>query len=273
MIFFPNCKINIGLSIVAKRPDAYHDIESVFYPVPLCDALEIRPSKNGETHFTLSGLEIGECETENNLCMKALRLLQRDYPQIGGVNVHLDKAVPAFAGLGGGSADAAYTLRLTDMLFSLGLSEEDLQHYAGMLGSDCFFFLQDKPMFVHGRGEKMERTELSLAGKYIVLIKPDIKISTSEAYKGVSPKPSQINYREMPPLNEWKEKVKNDFEDSLLPKYPVLAEIKQVLYENGALYASLSGSGATVYGIFEKECDLQRIKRPNNAFLWQGVLR
>lgn len=273
MIFFPNCKINIGLSIVGKRSDSYHDIESVFYPVPLCDALEIRPSQDGKTHFNMSGLEIGECETENNLCMKALRLLQKDYPQMGEANIHLDKAVPAFAGLGGGSADAAYVLRLADMVFSLGLSKEDLHRYAGMLGSDCMFFLQDEPMFVYGRGEKMEKTELSLAGKHIVLLKPDIRISTAEAYKGVSPKPSHIDYREMPPLSEWKDRVKNDFEDSLFPKYPVLAETKQLLYENGALYASLSGSGATVYGIFEKECDLQRLKRKNDAFLWQGVLR
>ena len=140
MIFFPNCKINIGLSIVGKRSDGYHDIESVFYPVPLCDALEIRPSQDGKTHFNMSGLEIGECETENNLCMKALRLLQKDYPQMGEANIHLDKAVPAFAGLGGGSADAAYVLRLADMVFSLGLSKEDLHRYASMLGLGLHVF-------------------------------------------------------------------------------------------------------------------------------------
>lgn len=273
MIFFPNCKINIGLSIVGKRPDAYHEIESVFYPVPLCDALEIRPSADGETHFTLSGLEIGECETENNLCMKALRLLQKDFPQIGHVNMHLDKAVPAFAGLGGGSADAAYALRLLDMVFSLGLSHGELSRYAAMLGSDCVFFLQDKPRYVYGRGEKSAETNLSLAGKYIVLAKPDIRISTAEAYKGVRVKPSQTDYKSLPPLSEWKYTVKNDFEDSLFPKYPLLGELKDSLYREGALYTSLSGSGATLYGIFEKECDLQRLKRLNTAFLWQGVLR
>ncbi len=287
MIFFPNCKINLGLGITGKRPDGFHNIESLFYPVNLCDALEIRPSEDGETHFKMSGLDIGATETENNLCMKALRLLQKDFPQIGEVNMHLNKAIPAFAGLGGGSADAAYTLRGLDFVFSLGLSKEDLRRYASMLGSDCIFFTQDKPMYVSGRGEILEEVDFSLAGLYVVLLKPDLRISTAEAYSAVCPKPSKTDYKQLAVsinqnavsekrnavLKNYFADLKNDFEDSLFPKHPILGEIKQLLYDNGALYASLSGSGATVYGIFEKELDLTKIKCPSNAFLWQGELK
>ncbi len=279
MIFFPNCKINLGLSITSKRPDGFHNIESLFYPVNLCDCLEIRPSEDGQTHFKMSGLDIGATETENNLCMKALRLLQRDFPQIKEVNIHLNKAIPAFAGLGGGSADAAYTLRLLDFVFFLGLSNEDLRRYAATLGSDCIFFTQDSPMYVSGRGERLEEVDFSLAGLHIVLLKPDLRISTAEAYSEVGPKPSVIDYKRWAEslernagLKNHLADLKNDFEDSLFPKYPILKEIKQLLYDNGALYASLSGSGATVYGIFEKEPDLTKIKCPSNSFIWSGVL-
>lgn len=272
MIFFPNCKINIGLSIVGKRKDGFHDIRSVFYPVGLCDALEIRPSEKDESTFTLSGSDIGECKSEDNLCMKAFRLVQKDYPQIGQVNMHLHKAIPVFAGLGGGSSDAVSAIRLVDFVFSLGLSKEQILDYACSIGSDCAFFVENKPMYVSGRGDIIKITDLSLAGKYIVLVKPDIKISTKQAYQGVTPKQSDIDYEHLPPIDVWKDVLVNDFEQSLFPKYPILSSIKQNLYENGAMYASLSGSGATVYGIFEKELDLERIKGGKDAFVWQGIL-
>lgn len=272
MIFFPNCKINIGLSIVGRRPDGFHEIRSLFYPVGLCDALEIRPSEKDESTFTLTGSDIGECKSEDNLCMKAFRLVQKDYPQIGQVNMHLHKAIPAFAGLGGGSSDAVSVLQLVDFVFSLGLSKEQILAYSASIGSDCAFFVENKPACVSGRGEIIKPADISLAGKYIVLVKPDIKISTKQAYQGVSPKPTEVDYEHLPPIEVWKDVLVNDFEQSLFPKYPELSAIKQNLYENGAIYASLSGSGATVYGIFEKELDLGRIKRGKDAFVWQGIL-
>ncbi|MEE0961844.1 MAG: 4-(cytidine 5'-diphospho)-2-C-methyl-D-erythritol kinase [Bacteroidales bacterium] len=273
MIFFPNCKINLGLSIVAKRDDGFHEIKSVFYPVDLCDSLEIRPSDEAESRFELTGLDIGERNSEDNLCMKALRLLQKDYPQIGNVNMHLHKTIPAFAGLGGGSSDAVSALRLLDFVYSLSLSKDELLKYATSLGSDCAFFVENSPMYVSGRGEVMQKSDLSLKGKSVVLVKPNIRISTKEAYACVRPKPTEVDYEDLPDLRLWKDVLKNDFEDSLFPKYPVLSEIKQMLYDNGALYASLSGSGATVFGIFEKEIDLERLKQGNDTFIWQGVLR
>ena len=244
MIFFPNCKINIGLGITGKRDDGYHDIESVFYPVDLRDALEIRPNKEGETCLTVSGLDIGETDAEDNLCMKAYRLLKKDYPQIGNVNIHLHKAIPAFAGLGGGSSDAAYTLRLLDFIFSLSLL---------LCGtSSC----SDDPVNAEG-----------------VLVKPDIRISTKEAYAGVTPKISVTDYGHLPDLEQWKQSVKNDFEQSLFGKYPLLEQIKQRLYDCGAVYASLSGSGSCMYGIFNQEIDLNRLKYGTDTFLWQGRLK
>ena len=273
MIFFPNCKINLGLSIVAKRNDGFHEIKSVFYPVELCDALEIRPSDEVESRFELTGLDIGESNSEDNLCMKALRLLQNDYPQIKNVNMHLHKTIPAFAGLGGGSSDAVSTLRLLDYLYSLSLSKDELLKYATSLGSDCAFFVENSPMYVSGRGEKMQKTDLNLKGKWVVLVKPELRISTKEAYSCVCPKQTELNYEKLPEISSWKEVLKNDFEDSLFPKSPILAQIKQMLYDNGALYASLSGSGATVFGIFEKEIDLERIKQADDTFIWQVILR
>lgn len=287
MIFFPNCKINLGLYILGKRPDGFHSIESVFYPVELCDALEIRPSTDTRTRFTQTGLDIGSTSSEDNLCMKALRLLQNDYPQIGQVDMHLDKAIPAFAGLGGGSSDAAFTLRLLDFVFSLGLSEERMREYAAALGSDCIFFTQDKPMFVSGRGENLEPVDLSLKGLHLVLIKPDIRISTREAYSSlvcrktrkhslrfcISELQKALSKGESQGIKQAFSLFVNDFEECLFPKYPLLSEIKQMLCQGGGLYASLSGSGSTIFGIFEKESDAKRIKAPKDAFLWQGVLK
>lgn len=287
MIFFPHCKINLGLDILGKRLDGFHSIESLFYPVGLCDALEIRPSADTETRFVQTGLDIGNTSSEDNLCVKAYRLLKKDYPQIGQVNMHLDKAIPAFAGLGGGSSDAAFCLRLLDFVFSLSIPEERMREYAAVLGSDCIFFTQDKPMLVSGRGEKLEAVDLSLAGLCIVLVKPDIRISTREAYSSLIYKDTRahtlkesihelqkaLSKGESEEIRQALSLFVNDFEDSLFPKYPQLREIKQMLYQEGAMYASLSGSGSTIFAIFEKESQTERIKAPKDAFLWRGVLK
>ena len=274
MIFFPNCKINIGLSIVEKRKDdGYHNIESIFYPVDLCDVLEIRPNDAKQDCFKISGLDIGNTSAQDNLCIKAVNLLREQYKSIPYLNIHLHKQIPAFAGLGGGSSDATFTLKLLDFLFNLNLTEEQMLSFAAKIGSDCSFFVKNKPTYVFSKGEKSKDITLDLSGYHIVLVKPDLKISTKEAYSNVTAKPSNVDYENLPDIKEWKGVLKNDFEDSLFPKYPILEEMKELMYNNGAIYASLSGSGATVYGIFDKQIDLKRLKLPNNTFIWQGRLK
>lgn len=274
MIFFPNCKINIGLSIVEKRKDdGFHNIESVFYPVDLCDVLEIRESNSSQDSFLISGLDIGDTSSENNLCVKAVNALREEFPNIPYLNIHLHKQIPAFAGLGGGSSDATFTLKLLDFLFNLNLTEEQMLCFAAKIGSDCSFFVKNKPTYVFSKGEKSKDITLDLSGYHIVLVKPDLKISTKEAYSNVVPKPSNVDYNNLPNIKDWKGVLKNDFEDSLFPKYPILKQIKDTLYNNGAIYASLSGSGATVYGIFEKEIEIERLNLSQDTFIYQGKLK
>lgn len=274
MIFFPNCKINIGLSIVEKRKeDGYHNIESIFYPVDLCDVLEIRPNDAKQDSFLISGLDIGDTSSENNLCIKAVNVLREEFPNIPYLNIHLHKQIPAFAGLGGGSSDATFTLKLLDFLFNLNLTEEQMHCFATKIGSDCSFFVKNKPTYVFSKGEKSKDITLDLSGYHIVLVKPDLKISTKEAYSNVTANPSNVDYENLPDIKEWKGVLKNDFEDSLFPKYPILKQIKDTLYNNGAIYASLSGSGATVYGIFEKEIDIKRLNLSQDTFIYQEKLK
>ena len=273
MIFFPNCKINLGLSIVEKRDDGYHNIESVFYPVDLCDVLEIRESNSSQDSFLISGLDIGDTSAQDNLCIKAVNVLREEFPNIPYLNIHLHKQIPAFAGLGGGSSDATFTLKLLDFLFNLNLTEEQMLCFAAKIGSDCSFFVKNKPTYVFSKGEKSKDITLDLSKYYVLLVKPELRISTAEAYRGVVPKPSEVSYTSLPDIKEWRGVLKNDFEDSLFPKYPILEEMKELMYNNGAIYASLSGSGATVYGIFDKQIDLKRLKLPNNTFIWQGRLK
>ena len=274
MIFFPNCKINIGLSIVEKRKDdGYHNIESIFYPVDLCDVLEIRESNSSQDSFLISGLDIGNTSAQDNLCIKAVNLLREQYKSIPYLNIHLHKQIPAFAGLGGGSSDATFTLKLLDFLFNLGIEQEKMLSLAAQIGSDCSFFVKNKPTYVFFKGEKSKDITLDMSGYHIVLVKPDLKISTKEAYSNVVPKPSNVDYENLPDIKDWKGVLKNDFEDSLFPKYPVLKQIKDTLYNNGAIYASLSGSGATVYGIFEKEIETERLNLSQDTFIYQGKLK
>lgn len=271
MLTFPNAKINIGLNIVEKRPDGFHNIESVFYPVNWCDALEIVPTE--QFRFESSGLSIPG-DTANNLCIKAYNLLRNSQPKMANesVHFHLHKVIPMGAGLGGGSADGAFALKILNEIFELDLSTTDLQHYARQLGSDCAFFIENRPVFCFNKGDEFEDFSLNLKGRYIVLVNPEIHISTAEAYAGIKPQKAGVSLKEALklPLNKWEGLVKNDFEENLLSKYPAIAETKKTLYKQGALYASMTGSGSTVYGIFETEKDL---KAQFTGFsVWQGYL-
>lgn len=250
MVLFPPCKINLGLHVVRKRTDGYHDLETCFYPLPLTDILEIIPAET--LRFTSSGNPIPG-NAEDNLCLKAYLLLNEDFT-IPRVHIHLHKVIPTGAGLGGGSADGAYALRMLNTLFELQLTREQLVAYASKLGSDCAFFIYDKPMIGTGRGEVLLTSDVSLKGKYLVLIKPDVHVSTAEAYAGVTPKQPERPLQdvvESKDVGEWCTVLRNDFEASVFNTYPVIKEIKERLYHNGALYASMSGSGSAVFGVFD----------------------
>jgi 4-diphosphocytidyl-2-C-methyl-D-erythritol kinase len=249
MISFPPCKINLGLNIVRKRNDGYHDIETCFMPVAWCDVLEIIPSKKTEIHQT--GILIAG-DAQLNIVYKAYVLLQRDF-SLPPVAIHLHKVIPHGAGLGGGSSDAAFTLHMLNRMFALTLSQAQLHDYALQLGSDCPCFLHAAPMLGSGRGEVLEPIALPLSGKYITLIKPNVQVSTAEAYQGIRPAVKPMRIREVMalPVQQWRNHLFNDFEESIFDSHPDLAKIKQDLYNAGALYASMSGSGSTVYGIFD----------------------
>lgn len=255
MITFPNAKINIGLHITRKRPDHFHDIETIFYPIGLSDLLEVQPA----THYTLhcSGLAVGG-DTEDNLVTKAYRLLaeQHDLPP---VTIYLHKLIPFGAGLGGGSSDAAFLLKLLNETYQLHLSHEQLETDAARLGADCSFFVRNSAVFAQGKGNEFSPVSLSLKHYYLVLVKPDIFVSTAEAYAGVTPKRPLVDLKEVTqlPISQWPDKVVNDFEPSVFKAHPRIARIKEELYRQGALYASMSGSGSSVYGIFDKEVQLQ----------------
>ncbi|MEM8894690.1 MAG: 4-(cytidine 5'-diphospho)-2-C-methyl-D-erythritol kinase [Bacteroidota bacterium] len=254
MITFPNCKINIGLHITGKRPDGYHNIESCFYPIPWNDALEI--TEAATFSFESSGLTIPG-DVGSNLVVKAYRLLKQDFKLLP-IKIHLLKSIPMGAGLGGGSADGAFMLKLLSDNFNLGLSVDQLETYALQLGSDCPFFIQNKPMIASGRGEVFESLRLSLSGKYILLVNPGIHISTKEAYTGVTPAVPEHSLKETledAPIESWKDKIANDFETSVFAIAPEIEQVKNQLYEQGALYASMTGSGSTVYGIYDYKPD------------------
>ena len=248
MIVFPHCKINLGLHVISKREDGYHNIETCFYPVPWTDILEIIPAK--EFSFTSSGLVIPG-KDEDNLCIKAYHHLQTHF-DLAPVKIHLHKVLPTGAGLGGGSSDAAFTLRLLNSVFDLKLNPIQLRKFAAQLGSDCSFFVEDKPMLGSGRGEQLVDLPLSLKGLYMVLVKPDIHVSTADAYAGVKPHTPHQTLTDILtlPVAEWKDHLVNDFERSVFAKYPAIEAIKKEFYDHGALYASMSGSGSSVFGIF-----------------------
>lgn len=252
MIVFPNCKINLGLHVLQKREDGYHDIETIFYPLALLDALEMVHSAD-HTRFTSSGEAIDVGATDN-ICMKAYRLLQRDHA-LPPVHIHLHKQIPQGAGLGGGSADGAFMLLLLNKKFNLGLTEQALLDYALQLGSDCPFFIRNSPMHATGRGEQMQPAPVDLSAYQFVVVNPRIHISTAAAFSKVQPSPHRRSLKEIValPVTEWKTFLHNDFETPVFTMHPEIADIKQKLYKAGAIYASMSGSGSTVYGIFPKD--------------------
>jgi 4-diphosphocytidyl-2-C-methyl-D-erythritol kinase len=268
MVSFPNAKINIGLSITEKRADGFHNLESCFYPVGWCDVLEILPAE--KLSFKSTGIPIpGNPKT--NLCLKAYHLVKQDF-NVPPVMIHLHKVVPIGAGLGGGSADCAFTIKTLNDLFELHLTTEQMENYARKLGSDCAFFIQNKPKYCVGKGDEFSKISLDLSNKYIVLINPNIHISTAEAYLGVKPNKAEIDLRNIlqNPVNKWVDVVKNDFENYLLLKYPTISTVKEQLYFRGAAYASMTGSGSTVFGIFDEEVDLK--KAFTDYSVWQGKM-
>lgn len=255
MIAFPNCKINLGLNILQKREDGFHNLETCFVPLDLHDALEILPAK-GTTQLRITGIATGI--PEDNLCLKAYNLLKKDYQDLPEITMRLHKAIPLGAGLGGGSADAAFTLKVLIDKFNLSISKKKLYEYALQLGSDCPFFLLNKTSLATGRGEVLEQINMPFAEYKIVLVNPGIHISTAEAFKNIKPAipGKRIKKIVLQPVETWKADLKNDFEKYAFEKYPEIKKIKEALYKCGALYAAMSGSGSTVFGLFKKELSI-----------------
>jgi 4-diphosphocytidyl-2-C-methyl-D-erythritol kinase len=251
MICFPNGKINLGLRISGQREDGYHDIETVFYPIAINDVVEAVPA--AESGIILSGLPV-DGKTNENLCVKAYGLLKTDFPDLPPVNIFLHKVIPAGAGLGGGSADGAFMILLLNKLFELNLSKAQRLQYALKLGSDCPFFMINRPCHASGRGEILEQIDLDLSGYSFMLVHSDLHISTSWAYSQVIPDQKVTSIKESiaKPVHFWKESLKNDFEGPVFFKHPNLKTIKEKLYMSGALYSAMTGSGSCVFGIFEK---------------------
>lgn len=266
MIIFPNAKINLGLNVIKRRADGFHNIETVLYPVKIKDALEIVEA--ADFVFSSSGLPSGN--PGENLCVKAWNLIAQNYA-IPGAHIHLHKQIPVGAGLGGGSADAAFCLRLINEKFQLGMSIFQMQDYARILGSDCAFFIENKPVFADGKGDQFQNIDLNLDKYYLVLAMPPVHVNTAEAYHGIKPAVTDFSLNRLPdlPVKEWRETVKNAFEDTIFKKHPIIEKLKDSFYNSGALYASMSGSGASVYGIFEKEVRLPELEQ--NNVLYYGI--
>ncbi len=264
MIVFPNAKINIGLNVISKRSDGYHNLETVFYPVKIYDALEVILSD--EMQFTSSGISIPG-NPENNLCLKAYQLIEKDY-NLPPVKIHLHKNIPIGAGLGGGSADGGFFIKLLNELCQLNLSAENMEDYARKLGADCAFFIGNKPVFAYEKGDQFENLQLDLSAYHLVLVMPPVHVSTAEAYGGVQPKTAEFDLKSALKLSvsEWKNLIKNDFENSVFQHHPKIRSIKEALYKNGALYAAMSGSGASVFGIFSQKPALQKLEAANQVF-------
>lgn len=260
MISFPPCKINLGLQIRHKRADGFHALSTIFYPVPFTDVLEvIRSSDDSEpVHFTATGLPIAG-DSAQNLCVRAVMLMRERFPDLPAVKIHLHKVIPTGAGLGGGSSDGAHTLILLNRLFSLGLNDTTLAEMALTLGSDCPFFIYEKPTLAHGRGEQFESIQLDLKHYQLVLIHPGIHVSTAEAFRSLN-RSEQDEWPILPwqdivsqPVSAWKHGLINDFEEPVFAAHPRIGQLKAMLYQMGAVYASMSGSGSAVFGLFDPE--------------------
>ena len=267
MIFFPNAKINIGLYVTEKRPDGYHNIETLFYPTSLCDALEILENTDSDVllQWSSSGIAL-DGKAEDNLCVKALNLLKQDYA-IPPIKMHLHKVIPFGAGLGGGSSDAAFTLKALNEMFNLGIGTQKLIAYAARLGADCAFFIRNIPQTATGIGDVLSPCKISLKGYHLLLVKPDIYVSTPEAYRGIKPIHPTVAFAEQlfVPVDKWKGILKNDFEESVFPNHPGIKVIKEKMYARGAVYASMTGSGAAVFGLFKNKPEVDF----PGCFVWE----
>lgn len=250
MIFFPNAKINIGLDILRRRPDGYHDISTVMIPIKWCDVLEIVPASGSETTLTVTGRHV-DCPPEKNLVMKAYRAMEEDIPGLPAVDIYLRKIIPDGAGLGGGSADAAFTIKGLNELFALGLSEEKMAETAARIGADCPFFIYNRPMLCTGTGTTLSEINIPDISDYrLALVKPQVSVPTAKAYAGVTPAIPEIPLEELLPSFPHTDAIKNDFEACIFPTYPAIAEVKKQLIEKfDAVYAAMSGSGSSVFAL------------------------
>ncbi len=274
MLVYPNAKINIGLDVVEKRPDGYHNIETVFYPIGLCDTLDIEPAVSCTDYsFSSAGIPI-DGDPENNLIIKAYRLLQSEYA-LPAIDVSIVKQIPYGAGLGGGSSDAAFTLKALNKIFELKITTKKLEKIASELGADCPVFIKNKPVFASGIGNVFSPIKLSLKDYFLLLVKPDIHVSTPEAYSLVTPQMPEKSLKELicEPITSWRNSIKNDFEKSVFSRYPEIETIKKQMYDAGALYASMSGSGSSVYGIFETPPYEKDVQIFDKYFMSGGFLK
>lgn len=264
MITFPSAKINIGLNITNKRLDGFHNIETILYPTLIKDALEVIEAS--EMSFESSGIAIPGSSSEN-LCWKAYDLLRKDF-SLPPVSIHLHKKIPIGAGLGGGSADAAFFIKLINDKFSLGLSVVQMQNYCRLLGSDCAFFIENSPVFAFEKGSVFEPLDLDLSNYYLALVMPPVHVSTAEAYQGVQPKEAAISLKQLIklPIEDWQGKITNNFEEHIFKNHPQIKKVKETLLEAGALFSLMSGSGASVYGIFKEPVDLSFLEKDHLVF-------
>lgn len=262
MVVFPNCKINLGLHITGKRPDGFHELETVFYPVPLTDILEVVSATT--LQFQSTGLDIPG-NPASNLCLKAYQLLKEDFPQLPPVQMHLHKIIPMGAGLGGGSADGAFALKLMNEKYQLNLTTDQLMAYAAKLGSDCPFFIMNTACYATGRGELLTPINLDLSGYRFVIVHPGIHINTKWAFEQIKPSLPTRSIKEIIqlPIEDWKHYLSNDFEAPIQQNYPAIEAIKLALYKDGALYVSMSGSGSAVFGIYPMNATIQLNKQLN----------
>lgn len=260
MTIFPCAKVNLGLNVVSRRPDGYHNLETVFYPIPLYDALEVYrmdedfPSE-ANCDLKVTGMEIQGREADN-LVVRAYQLLANDF-ELPRIHAHLFKQIPSQAGLGGGSSDAAFMIRLLDEHFHINMGNPMMEEYAARLGADCAFFITAEPAFAQGIGNELEPVgakDFSLEGMYIALVKPDVAVSTREAYSNITPCKPVKSCREivLQPIETWRNELTNDFEQSIFAIHPEIAKVKEELYQKGAIYAQMTGSGSCVFGLFQE---------------------
>jgi len=262
MITFPIAKINLGLNVVEKRPDGYHNLQTVFFPVPIKDALEVYPMdaqfpSQVDCDLKVTNIHI-DGDEQRNLVVRAYNLLKQDFPDMPRVHAHLYKGIPTQAGMGGGSSDCGFMITLLNQMCNLGLSDEQMIQYAARLGADCAFFILNKPCYAEGIGEKLQPITLSLSGWYLSLVRPDIPVSTREAFALIKPHYPQLNCRDVVqlPVEEWCGKLTNDFEDSVFAVHPELGAVKDRLYQLGATYAAMSGSGSTLFALSKQPLNL-----------------